>query len=55
MINCGVILQFIKNHSICSQIFAKYIQNKSPSEIYCTWDDYIEAFVKEISEKNRNC
>lgn len=40
----------MKLPSVCSQIFAKYIQNKSPSEIYATWDEHI----KEISGKNRN-
>ena len=39
----------IKEEYYC--LFDKCMQDKSPSEIYCTWDDYIEAFVKEVSGK----
>lgn len=43
------------NHLIIKEeifpLLAKYIQNKSPSEIYATWDEHIDEFIKEISEK----
>ena len=43
------------NHLVIKEeifpLFAKYIHNKSPSEIYSTWSDHIEKFVKEISGK----
>lgn len=43
------------NHLIIKEeifpLLAKYIQNKSPSEIYATWDEHIDEFIKEISGK----
>lgn len=41
------------NHLIIKEgiipAFSKYLQNKSPSEIYATWDEHIYEFLKEIS------
>lgn len=41
------------NHIVIKEetfpLFAKCLQDKSPSEIYATWDEHIDEFLKEIS------